>query len=309
MTETSATTEAPENILEAMATGEPARIDEILSGLWDFVKSILPSLAMAAAVLFVGVILIKFLMRFVKRALKRSNINPTAASFLNSLISVILYILVAIIVLSVLNVPMTSIVAVISTAGLAIGLALQDSLANVAGGFWIMFSKPLKVGDLVQFDDITGTVKEIGILQTKLILSDETAVFIPNGKVADAVIINYSEQALRRLDLNIGIAYTDDFEQAKQLISELIAAHPFALEQPESLVRVGGFGDSALILHVRVWTENDNYWPLYYDLHEQIKTAFDENGISIPFPQVDVHMNDTQAQIKKRLISSKNDKP
>ena len=145
MTETSATTEAPENILEAMATGEPARIDEILSGLWDFVKSILPSLSMAAAVLFVGVILIKFLMRFVKRALKRSNINPTAASFLNSLISVILYILVAIIVLSVLNVPMTSIVAVISTAGLAIGLALQDSLANVAGGFWIMFSKPLKL--------------------------------------------------------------------------------------------------------------------------------------------------------------------
>lgn len=290
MTETQTVTETTENILEAMTSGEPRQIAEVLGGLWEFIKSLLPSLGMALGVLFVGVLLIKFIMKFVKRALKKGNIDPTAASFLNSLISVILYILVAIIVLSVLNVPMTSIIAVISTAGLAIGLALQDSLANVAGGFWIMFSKPLKVGDLVKFDDITGTVKEIGILQTKLLLGDETAVFIPNGKVADAVIVNYSEQALRRLDININISYMADAEMAKTLIRELIAAHPLAKEEPAPLVRMGGFGDSAVILHVRVWTENDNYWDLYYDMHEQIKAAFDANGISIPFPQMDVHV-------------------
>ncbi len=283
-------TETTENILESIVTSEPRQIGDVIGGIWNFVKSLLPSFAMAAIVMACGLVLIRVLMKFVKRALKKSNIDPTAASFLKSLISVALYILVAIIILSVLNVPMTSIIAVISTAGLAIGLALQDSLANVAGGFWIMFSKPLKVGDLVKFDDITGTVKEVGILQTKLLLPDETAVYIPNGKVADAVIVNYSAQALRRLDLEIGISYDDDFEKAKALILSLIEAHPLMVSEPAPLVRVGGFGDNAVLLHVRVWTENDNYWTLHYDMHEQIKKAFDENGISFPYPQRDVHL-------------------
>ena len=183
------------------------------------------------------------------------------------------------------------IVTVIGTAGLAIGLALQDSLANVAGGFLIMFTKPLKVGDLVKFGDVTGTVKSLGILQTKLILADETTVFIPNGQVADAVIVNYSERATRRVELKIGISYQNDFEIAKQLISEVISAHPLALEDPAPLVRLGEFADSAMILYVRVWTENEYYWDLFYDLNEQIKKAFDEGGISMPYPQLDVHFD------------------
>ncbi len=284
------TTAATESELGNLLTEEAEQVTTIFTQLWDFIKSLLPSLGFAAVVLFLGIFAAKSLTKIIKRSLKRSNIDPTAASFLNSLISVLLYALVAIIVLSVLNVPMTSIITVLGTAGLAIGLALQDSLANVAGGFLIMFTKPLKVGDLVKFGDVTGTVKSVGILQTKLILGDRTIVCIPNGQVADSVIVNYSEQELRRLDLEIGISYADDTELAKQVISELITAHPLAVEEPAPLVRVGAFGDNAVTLHVRVWTANDNYWELHYDLHEQIKAAFDQNGIHFPFPQMDVHL-------------------
>lgn len=285
-----ALTAATEHTIESAITEEAEQVSSVLTDLLNFIRDLLPSLGSALIVLLCGIALSKALMKIVKRTLKRTSIDPTAVSFLSSLISVLLYLIVAVIVLSVLNVPMDSIVTVIGTAGLAIGLALQDSLANVAGGFLIMFSKPLKVGDLVKFGDITGTVKSVGILQTKLVLGDQTVVFIPNGQVADAVIVNYSEKEMRRLDLEIGISYDADFEKAKQLIGELIKAHPLAAEEPAPLVRVGRFDDSAVVLFVKVWTANDDYWDLHYDLHEQIKKAFDENGVSMPYPQVDVHM-------------------
>lgn len=285
-----ALTASTENEIEAAITEEAEQVSTLLTDLWNFIKSLLPSLGSALLVLAVGVMLSKALMKFVKRTLKRTSIDPTAVSFLTSVISVLLYLIVAVIVLSVLNVPMDSIVTVIGTAGLAIGLALQDSLANVAGGFLIMFSKPLKVGDLVKFGDVTGTVKSVGILQTQLILGDQTVVFIPNGQVADAVIVNYSEKEMRRLDLEIGISYSADFEQAKQIISGLIQAHPLAAEDPAPLVRVGRFDSSAVVLFVKVWTTNEDYWNLHYDLHEQIKTAFDAEGIAMPYPQLDVHL-------------------
>ncbi|MBQ8010817.1 MAG: mechanosensitive ion channel [Oscillospiraceae bacterium] len=283
-------TQNTETEIEAAISQEAEEVSTLLTGLLNFIKSILPSVGSALLVLFIGVMLAKALMKIIKRTLKRTTIDPTAGSFLTSVISVLLYVIVAVIVLSVLNVPMDSIVTVIGTAGLAIGLALQDSLANVAGGFLIMFTKPLKVGDLVKFGDVTGTVKSVGILQTRLVLGDQTVVFIPNGQVAESVIVNYSEKEMRRLDLEIGISYDADFEKAKQVIAELIQAHPLAAEDPAPLVRVGRFDDSAVVLFVKVWTANDHYWDLHYDMHEQIKKAFDANGISMPYPQVDVHM-------------------
>lgn len=284
-------TAATENEFEAAITEEAEQVSTLLTDFWNFIKSILPSLGAALLVLIIGMMLSKALMKIIKRTLHKTNIDPTANSFLSSIISVLLHAIVAVIVLSVLNVPMDSIVTVIGTAGLAIGLALQDSLANVAGGFLIMFTKPLKVGDLVKFGDITGTVKSVGILQTKLILGDQTIVVIPNGQVSEAVIINYSEKSQRRLDLEIGISYEDDFEKAKRLIHEIITAHPLALEDPAPLVRVGALGNNAVILYVKVWCDNGDYWDLHYDMHEMIKKSFDENGISFPYPQMDVHLN------------------
>ncbi len=270
---------------------DASQIAAVLTKLWNYIRSLLPSLAAALLVFAVGIMVTKAIMKPIQRGMKRSNADPTAASFLHSLIRVVLYVLVTVIALSVLKVPMDSIVTVIGTAGLAIGLALQDSLANVAGGFLIMFTKPLKVGELVRIEDITGTVKGVGILQTKLVLGDGTTVFVPNRQVADAVIVNYSERALRRVELEVGISYQNDFETVKRLISELIDAHPLAKEDPAPLVRVGRFGESAVVLYVRVWTENESYWDLYYDLNEQILKAFAEGGISMPYPQLDVHFD------------------
>ncbi len=279
----------------AALTGEETTQNAtVLMNIWEYIRSALPKFGSALIVFAIGVMVTKALMKLVKRGMKRSNVDPTAASFLGSVIRAILYVLVTVISLSVLNVPMDSIVTVIGTAGLAIGLALQDSLSNVAGGFLIMFSKPLKVGDLVKFGDVTGRVKSVGILQTKLLLGDDTTVFIPNRQVSDSVIVNYSERALRRVDLDIGISYQDDFEKAKELISGVISAHPLAKEEPAPLVRVGSFSENAVVLYVRVWTENDAYWDLFYDLNEQIKKAFDEGGISMPYPQLDVHFDTPQ---------------
>ena len=233
----------------------------------------------------------KTLMKAVRKTLNNKRIDRTASSFLQSLIQVTLYVVVSIMTLSVLKVPMTSIITVIGTMGLAIGLALQNSLSNVAGGFLLLFSKPLKVGDYVNLNGVTGTVERIEILQTMLKTPDGLTVFMPNGSISGSTIINYTETPERRLDLNFGINYGDDSEKAKQLILEILRNHPNALQTPAPLVRIGELGDSAVILDVKVWTTHEHYNALKYDLNELVKQSFDENGISFPYPQMDVHMN------------------
>lgn len=283
--------EVVEEISEAISE-QTEHVTTIFQEIGDFLKTILPSVGFAVIVLLLGMLFAKFLMKFVEKTLRKSKLDPTACGFLQSLIRVILYVLVVVIVLSVLNVPMTSIITVIGTVSLTIGLALQDSLANVAGGFLILFSKPLKVGDLVEFDGITGTVEIIGILQTKMKKADGTTVFIPNRKISDAVILNYSEDQRRRLDLNFGISYDSDENKAKKIIAGILDKHASVLHDQDYTVRVGELADSAVVIHVRVWTTHEDYWKLYYDLQEQTKQAFDENGINIPYPQADIHIHE-----------------
>ena len=269
---------------------EAEHVGSIFTGLWEWIRGILPSLGSAVLVFILGVLFIRLLLNLLERTLLKSKLDKTAAGFLHSLLRVVLYILITVIVLSVLNVPMTSIITVIGTVGLTVGLALQDSLSNVAGGFLILFSKPLKVGDFVEYAGITGTVESIGILQTKLKKPDGTAVFIPNGKISDAVILNYSEDPKRRLEINFGIGYDSDVDLAKKLISEMIDKHEAVLHDEAYIVRIGELADNAVMIHVRVWTNHEDYWNLYYDLHEQVKYAFDRHQISIPYPQRDIHI-------------------
>ena len=276
--------------LGEVITGEAEHVGSVFNGMWEYVRGILPSLGSAALVFVIGILLSKFFLKFLGRTLSRSKLDKTAAGFLHSLIRVVLYILVTVIVLSVLNVPMTSIITVIGTVGLTVGLALQDSLSNVAGGFLILFSKPLKVGDFVEYAGITGTVETIGILQTKLKKADGTAVYIPNNQISNAVIQNYSEDPKRRLDINFGIGYDSDTELAKKLISDILDKHQLVNHELAYTVRVGELADSAVMIYVRVWTTHAEYWNLYYDLHEQVKKAFDENRISIPYPQREIHI-------------------
>ncbi len=288
--------ETTETILETMPelgeviSGEAENVSSVFAKLWEHFSKILPSLGSAVLVFIIGILLSKFFLKFLKKTFAKSKLDKTAAGFLHSLTRVVLYILVAVIVLSVLHVPMTSIITVIGTVGLTVGLALQDSLSNVAGGFLILFSKPLKVGDFVEYAGITGTVETIGILQTKLKKADGTAVYIPNNQISSAVIQNYSDDPKRRLDINFGISYDSDTEFAKKLISDILDKHSLVSHEQAYIVRIGELADNAVVIHVRVWTTHTGYWDLYYDLHEQVKKAFDENQIAIPYPQRDIHI-------------------
>ncbi|MEE5991955.1 MAG: mechanosensitive ion channel family protein [Oscillospiraceae bacterium] len=272
-------------------TQEAEHVSGIFSAMLDFLKGIFPSLVFALLTFTCGILLTKALMKAIRKALGGKAIDRTASTFLQSLIQVALYVLVTIITLSVLKVPMTSIITVIGTMGLAIGLALQDSLSHVAGGFLLLFTKPLQVGDFISVNGISGTVERIEILHTRIRTPDGLTVFIPNGTLSSSTITNYTNPPERRLDLNFGISYDDDSEKAKKLILDIIKNHPHALPTPAPLVRIGELGDSAVILTVQVWTAHAHYYPLQYDLTELVKQSFDENGISFPYPQTDVHIN------------------
>ncbi len=279
----------PSNVIEGVENAS-----SLLTAITDKFISVLPILIFAVIVFFLGIFFSKILLRITAGFINRSNIESTAGSFLISLARVILYVLVAIIALSILNVPMTSIVTIIGTAGLAIGLALQNSLSNLAGGFIILFSKPFKCGDLIEIDNSLGKVESIGILYTKIITPDNKSIFIPNGKITDAKIINYSESSTRRVDLVFDISYSDSFENAKTIIQKVIESDYLILSEPEPLVRMCSHKESSVGICVQVWTNNENYWKVFYNLTENIKLEFDRNNIEIPYNQIDVHIKKNQ---------------
>ena len=282
--------DATDTVLGTALTEETAHVNDLMTRLGDWAISKLPALGGALLVFVCGMVAVKLLKRLLHHTLERSRLDRTAASFLEQLIGVFLYLIVAIIVLSVLQVPMTSIITVLGAMGLAIGLALQNSLSNVAGGFLLLLSKPLKVGDFVKIEGVEGTVTAVGILQTKVVRLDGNTVFFPNGKVTDAVILNYNETPARRVDLRFGIRYESDFEAAKTLIRGIIDKHPLTSKTQKHTVRVAALEDSAVVLDVLVWTTHADYWSVRYDMLEQIKTALDAAGIGIPYPQLDVHL-------------------
>ena len=262
----------------------------VLNAVLTPIKNAIPSLIMAIIFAFIGYALIKYLLRLVSHGLKRSNLDYIAVGFIRSVIQIILYAILAVIVLSILDVPMDSIVAVIASAGVAVALALKDSLSNLAGGFILLFSKPVKQGDTVQIDGTIGKVEQIDILYTKIVTADNTVAFIPNGKVTAAKIVNYTEKETRRVELNLGISYESDLETARKIILETVAKHPLTLKDPVPDVVVKNQGSDAIELLLRVWCNSTDYWTVYYDLMEQTKQALDENGIEIPYHKVDVHV-------------------
>lgn len=269
---------------------ETSRLGKFFSDITDKIKESLPSIIFAVIIFLIGLALSKIILRIFSKCLNRSNVDTTAVGFLRSLLKVLLYTIDFIITLSILNIPMTSIIAVISAAGLAIGLALQNSLSNLAGGFIILFSKPFKSGDYVETNTSAGTVESIGILYTRILTADNKTVYIPNGKITDSIIVNYSEQNTRRVDFEFGISYSDDIEKAKALILELASEHPMVLKEPEPFARLGLQAEDSLQITVRLWTETENYWQVKFDLTEQVNQAFIDNNVTIPFRQIDVHI-------------------
>ena len=268
--------------------GENGQASELVDQAISLTMAYAPKVLLAIVTLIIGLWLIN---RFVGVLdAKLGSKDPTLNKFLCGLISVILKILLLISVASMVGIATTSFIAVIGAAGLAVGLALQGSLANFAGGVLILIFKPFKVGDVIDAQGYLGSVVEIQILYTVINTFDNRRVVIPNGNLSNASLTNLSAYPTRRCDMTFGIGYGDDIDKAKAVCKRLIEEDERALSDPEPLIVVGGLGDSSVDLTVRAWTKSDDLWPFYWDMQEKVKKAFDAEGISIPFPQRDVHM-------------------
>lgn len=250
----------------------------------------IPTVILAIVVLIVGLILTKFSVKLLSKGLSKTKLELTVIKFTTQVARIALYVLLVTIVLSILGIPSTSIITVIGTAGVAIGLALQDSLSNVAGGFLLMLTKPFKIGDYIISNGVEGTVSQISILHTRLDSFSNQAIFIPNGQVVNAVVVNNSGNDTRRVDLKFSISYDDDYAAARSLITALAEKHPLVLKTPAPFVRMKEHGSSSIDIAVRVWVKTADYWDVYFDLTEQVREEFIENNIEIPFNQLDVHV-------------------
>ena len=250
---------------------------------------LLPKLLTAALILLVGIILVRWAAKFARNLLKHSRLDVTLHNFIVSILSALLYILLAIIVVTVL-VPSAagSLITMFGVFGLAVSLAVKDSLANLVGGMSVLFTKPFALGDYVNINGNEGTVQEIRLNYTVIKTVDNKLVHIPNGDVAKAEITNFTAQETRRLDLVFSIGYDDDFEQAKKIIREIVHDNPLAHSDPEPIVRMVEHGDSAIRIGCRVWVDTADYWTLNYDLLEEVKRRFDAAGIHIPYNQLEI---------------------
>ena len=277
---------------EEVIQREVSKATSIIGSVGDKFMAGLPSLVIALIFLVIGIVLSRLIAFLISKAMKRSNIDSAARSFLISLIRIILYVTVIMMALTLINVPMSSIITIFGAAGLAISLALQNCLSNLCGGFIILFSKPFVSGDKIDIDGSQGTVESISILYTKMVTPDHKTVFIPNGKVSDAKIINFTESPTRRVDMIFSISYNSDFDRARSLIFDAIKNEPLILASPEPIVRMRPHAESSIDIDVLVWAENGNYFTVKYNITEAVKHSFDENGIIIPYRQLDIHITE-----------------
>ncbi len=265
--------------------------EEATKSLWDNLRNITASgvfSAVLAAV--VGVIVVKVLLRVLDRALDRFQVDAPLQRLLRALLKGGLWSVAVIIVLDRLGVEVTSLIAVLSVVGLAFSLALQNFLSNVAGGMQLLASHPFSVGDFVEAGGCSGTVEEIGMFYTKLTTPDNRLVQLPNNTIVSANITNFSAQPTRRVELKLTASYDAPVDAVKEALARAAAAHPLTLADPEPMIRVEGYRDSAIEYVVRVWCANADYWTVYYDLLEEFKAAFDAAEIEMTYPHVNVHM-------------------
>lgn len=247
---------------------------------------------LAVVFLFIGFWLIKIIRRIVKNSLKRAGADVGVMQFLDSFIKVGLYIILGFMVAGGFGLDAASVVAVVGSAGVAVGLALQGSLSNFAGGVLILLLKPFKVGDYIKEDSRgnEGTVTEIQMFYTRLLTYDGKTVVLPNGTLANTSLVNVTAANFRRLDVTVGISYDSDIKKAKAVLTRLIDENPLVLQDKDKVVVVDNLSDSAVVMAVKCHVKTEDYWTLRGQLLESIKLSFDKEGILIPYPQLDVHM-------------------
>jgi len=264
---------------------------DLQSVINDYVMPWGINIFMALAVFIVGRWIIGGIVNLVQRLLTKSKTDSMLIGFVSSILRAVLLLFVIIAALDQLGVDTTSFIALIGAAGLAVGLALQDSMRNFASGVLLIVFRPFRVGDFIEAGGASGTVEEIGIFATTLKTGDNREIIIPNGAIYGGNIINNSARDTRRIDMVFGIGYDDDIREAKQIITDIINADVRILKEPTALVAVGELADSSVNFNVRPWVASSDYWRVRFDMNEKIKLAFDDAGISIPYPQMDLHVN------------------
>jgi len=261
-----------------------------MESFWDIY--ILPwaiNIALALAIFFAGRWVAGQLVNFTGRLMRRAKVDEMLVNFASSIVNVLLLLFIIVAALGQLGVDTTSLIALVGAAGLAIALSLQDSLKNFAAGVLLIVFRPFREGDFVEVSGIAGIVEHVTIFNTVLRTADNREVIVPNGGIYTDVITNYSRRETRRVDMVFGISYDDDLRKAKQILMDILTSDERVLSDPEPLVVVAALADSSVNFNVRPWVKTADYWAVYWDVTEQVKLRFDEAGITIPYPQMQVH--------------------
>ena len=249
------------------------------------------NILMALAIFIIGKFVVGMLVKIAKKLMGKAKVDNILVNFIGSIIKTVLLLFVIIAAVDQLGVDTTSMIALIGAAGLAIGLALQGTLQNLASGVMLILFRPFSDGDFIDAAGVSGVVEEIGIFSITMRTGDNREIIVPNGEIYGGTITNFSKRSTRRVDMVFGIGYDDDIKKAKDILNRILSEDDRVLKDPEPLVAVGELADSSVNFNVRPWCATGDYWGVYFDTHEKVKLTFDAEGISIPYPQMDVHQD------------------
>lgn len=280
---------AAEQTAEIVKNVQNVNLEQVIQQVITFCVDAGKSILLAAVIFIAGRFLISVINRLVAQMMERRKIDATIQSFLRSFINILLTILLLISVVSALGVNTTSFAALLASAGVAVGMALSGNLQNLAGGLIILLFKPYKVGDYVDAQGVSGTVKEIQIFHTVLVTPDNKIIYVPNGSLSSGSVTNYSLSQLRRVDWTVGVEYGTEIEKVRQTVLDLIKKDGRILTEPAPFIALSALADSSVNITIRVWVKNEDYWGVFFDINQNIYEVFNREGISFPFPQVTVH--------------------
>lgn len=266
-------------------------MDVFLSKMVDLGIAVGSKILFAIIVLLVGRWIVRRLNKLLDKILVKREVEASLSTFVRSLVSITLNLLLIIIIIGVLGIETSSFIALFASAGVAVGMALSGTLQNFAGGVMILLFKPFKVGDFIEAQGQSGTVREIQIFNTILATADNKVIIIPNGGLSTGLMKNYSKEATRRVDWEFGIAYGDDYSKAKEVLSRLLDADARVLKDPAYFIALTSLGESSVNIVVRAWVNAADYWGVYFDMNEKVYKTFAQENLNIPFPQLDVHLH------------------
>lgn len=284
------TVKTPTSLKDMLASMEALTMEDVVDKVVSGVISALASILLAVLVFYVGRWLIRKLERIIHKIFEKKNVEASLASFLGSMFNIVAMFLLIITVIGILGINTSSFIALFASAGVAIGMALSGTLQNFAGGVLVLLLKPYKVGDYIEAQGQSGTVKAITLFSTILSTVDNKNIILPNGGMSTGIINNYSKESLRRVDQVFSVAYGEDYDNVKKVIAELLEADPRVLKDPSYFIGLNSMEASSVNVVVRSWVKSEDYWGVYFDLNEKIYKTFAQKGITIPFPQLDVHM-------------------